>query len=329
MDDFTEFYINKGVFVYPCHLCDDGYVVLAIATGDAFAVDAFDEHALASALHHLEVFRFVFQRNLTHHLAAFRFHFFRNLVGHDGSLSACAHRVFEGVDVAEANLFCKVAAFLKGCFSFAREAHDDVGGEVEVGTRGLDALAHVAELRHGVKPMHAFQGVVGAALQADVHVGGELLVLEKCKKSVAELVGLDGGDPDSEVAVNIKDILHELFEVGAFVLVASHVDSSQHDFLEAVGDDLAYVVIDVLGRAARGASSHHRDDAVGAEVVAAIMDLDEAARMEGVEGRLVAEQVAVVTLRVAVASAEMLVDDVEQGGLALVVDDKVGDARLQ
>ena len=177
--------------------------------------------------------------------------------------------------------------------------------------------------------MHAFQGVVGAALQADVHVGGELLVLEKCKKSVAELVGLDGGDPDSEVAVNIQDVLNELLEVGAFVLVASHVDSSQHDFLEAVGDDLAYVVIDVLGRAARGASSHHRDDAVGAEVVAAIMDLDEAAGMEGVEGRLVAEQVAVVTLRVAVACAEMLVDDVEQGRLSLVVDDKVGDAGLQ
>ena len=133
MDDFTEFYINKGVFVYPCRPSDDGYIVLAIAPCDAFVVDALNEHALASALHGFEILDFVFQRDLPHHLTAFCLYYFRNLVGHDSGLGAGTHRVFEGVDVAEANLFRKVAAFLKGCFSFARESHDDVGGEVEVG----------------------------------------------------------------------------------------------------------------------------------------------------------------------------------------------------
>ena len=146
---------------------------------------------------------------------------------------------------------------------------------------------------------------------------------------VAELVGLNGGDADTEVAVNIKDTLHELFEVGAFVLISSHVDTSQHDFLETVGDDLAYVVIDVLGRAACGASSHHGDDAVGAEVVASVVDFDEAARMEGVESGLVTEQVTVITFRVAMARLEMLVDDIENGGLAFVVDDIIRYAGLQ
>ena len=51
--------------------------------------------------------------------------------------------------------------------------------------------------------------------------------------------------------------------------------------------------------------------------------------MEGVKSGSVAEQVAVVAFGVAVTRAEMLVDDVEQGGFALVVDDIVGDARLQ
>ena len=59
------------------------------------------------------------------------------------------------------------------------------------------------------------------------------------------------------------------------------------------------------------------------------MDLDEASGVEGVEGWMVTEQVAIVALGVAVSSVEVFVDDIEQGGLAFVVDDIVGDARLQ
>ena len=154
-------------------------------------------------------------------------------------------------------------------------------------------------------------------------------MLEQGEETVTELVGLNGGDPDAEVAFNVQDVFHQLLEVGAFILVTPHVDAGQHDFLEAVGDDFAHIIIDVLGRTACGTTSHHGDDAVGAEVVAAVVNLDEAAGVEGVEGGVVAEQVAVVALGVAVASAEMLVDDVEQGSLALVVDDEVSDARLQ
>ena len=182
--------------------------------------------------------------------------------------------------MAEATLFRKVAAFAESLIGFARETHDDVGGEVEVGTRGLDALAHVAELGDGVKPMHTFQGVVGAALQTDVHVGGQLLMLVEAEKMVAELVWLNGGDSDAEVTVDIQNVLNEFFEVGAFVLVSSHVDAGQHDFLEAVSDDFAYIIIDVFGGTTGRASPDHGDDAVGAEVVAAVVYFDEAARVE-------------------------------------------------
>ena len=171
MCDITQPYINKGVLFKVFGVEDDGHVVLAIASGDAPAVDALDEHALHFALHRLKVFDFVLQRDLPHHLAAFAFHFFWHLVGHRGGLGACAHRVFEGVDVAEADFLGEVAAFLEGLLGLARETHDDVGGEVEVGAEGLDALAHVTELGNGVESVHPFQGVIGATLQADVHVG--------------------------------------------------------------------------------------------------------------------------------------------------------------
>ena len=136
-------------------------------------------------------------------------------------------------------------------------------------------------------------------------------MLEQGEEVVAELVRFDGGDADTEVAVDVKNVFHELLKVGAFVLVATHVDTCQHDFLEAMGDDLAHVVVDVLGGSAGGSSPDHWDDAVGAEVVAAVMNLDETAGMESVEGGMVAEQVTVVAFGVAVAEAEVLVDDVE------------------
>ena len=117
-----------------------------------------------------------------------------------------------------------------------------------------------------------------------------------------------------------------MLKVGAFILVTSHVDACQHDFLETVGDNFAYIVIYVLGGTAGGSTAHHRNDAIGAEVVATVVYLDEATGVEGVEGRLVAEEVAVVTLWVAVTRAEMLVNDIEQSGFPFIVDDIVRNA---
>ncbi len=311
VDDFAEPYINKGVLFGGRVFQQNWDVVFAIASRNALAVNAFDEHPLAAALHHFKVFGLVLQRNPPHHLAALRFHFFRHLVEHGGGFCSRAHRIFERVDVAEADFAGEVAAFLEGLFGFARETHYDVGGEVEVGTEGFDALAHLAELCDGVVSVHAFQGVVGAALQADVHVRREFFVLEQSQKTVAELVWLDGRHPHAEVAVDVQNLLYKLLEISAFKLVAPHVNARQHDFFEAVTDHFAHIIIDVFGGTARCPAAHHRDDAVGAEVVAAVVDFDEAARVEGVEGGAVAEQVAVVAFGVALAVAEMLVDDVK------------------
>ena len=329
MDDFAEPYINEGVLFGGRILQQNRNVILSIASRNALVVNAFDEHPLAAALHHFKVFGLVLQRNLSHHLASFRFHFFRHLVGHGGGFCSRAHRIFERVDVAEADFAGEVATFLEGFFRFARETHDDVGGEVEVGAEGFDALAHLAELCDGVVSVHAFQGVVGAALQADVHVRREFFVLEQSQKTVAELVRLDGGNAHAEVAVDVQNVFYELLEISVFVLVTPHVYARQNDFLEAVADHFAHIIIDVFGGAARCPAAHHRDDAIGTEIVAAVVYFDEAAGVESVESGSVAEEVAVVAFGVAVAVSEMLVDDVEQGRFALVVDDIIRHARLQ
>ena len=119
------------------------------------------------------------------------------------------------------------------------------------------------------------------------------------------------------------------FEARVVVLIPSHIDSREHDFLKAVADDFLDVVIDVSCRTAGGTSAHHWDDTVGTEVVASVLNFDETAGMEGVEGRTIAEQVTVIAFWVAAALLEVVVDDVEDGRLALVVDDVIGYAGMQ
>ena len=91
IDDFFELYINEGVLFSVAAAEQDGNVVFSVASRHAFAVNALNEHALRSSLHHFEVLDLVFQRNLPHHFAAFGFHFFRHLVGHRGRLGAGAY----------------------------------------------------------------------------------------------------------------------------------------------------------------------------------------------------------------------------------------------
>ena len=130
------------------------------------------------------------------------------------------------------------------------------------------------------------------------------------------------------LSLYINNVFDQTFEIGLAILIPSQVDSSQHHFLEAMIDDALDIVIDVFCGSAGGSSSDHRDDTVGTEVVAPVVDLDQAAGVEGVVGRLVAEQVAVVAFGVALPFVEMLFHDVENGGFAFVVDDIVGDAGL-
>ena len=48
-------------------------------------------------------------------------------------------------------------------------------------------------------------------------------MLEQRKETVAELVGLNGGDAHTEVTVDFQDVLHELLEVGVFIESVPHM----------------------------------------------------------------------------------------------------------
>lgn len=74
-------------------------------------------------------------------------------------------------------------------------------------------------------------------------------------------------------------------------MIATHIDTCQNNLLEAMIDDLSNVVVDVFVAATCGSASHHRYDAVRAEVVTSVVNLYQAACVKSVECRLIAEKV--------------------------------------
>lgn len=329
MLDFRKPYINKGVPFSINGLDLYRNVVFAIAFCRAFGIDALNQHALGVAFHHSEIAFFILQGNGAHDFAAFAFDFFRNLIGHRGGFGTATHGIFKGVNVAEPDFASKVATFLEIGVGLAWETHDDVGRDVEISAKGLDSFAHFSELGGRVKTVHLPERVFATALQADVHVWCQFFVLEKFEETVGKLVRLNGGDAHAKITIDVENVFNELLEIGVFVLITSHVDSGQNDFLEAVSDDFPDIVKDIFRRTAGASASYGWNDAVGAVVVATVVNLDEAARVKRIESWLITEKVAVVTFWVAGTFLEMVVDDVKNGGFALIVDDIVGNARLE
>lgn len=329
MLDFRKPYINKGVPFSINGLDLYRNVVFAIAFCGAFGIDALNQHALGVAFHHAEIAFFILQGNGAHDFAAFAFDFFRNLIGHRGGFGTATHGIFKGVNVAEPDFASKVATFLEIGVGLAWETYDDVGRDVEISAKGLDSFAHFSELGGRVKTVHLPERVFAAALQADVHVRRKFFVLKEFEETVGKLVRLNGGDAHAKITIDVENVFNELLEIGVFVLITSHVDSGQNDFLEAVSDDFPDIVKDIFRRTAGASASYGWNDAVGAVVVAAVVNLDETARVKRIESWLITEKVTVVAFGVAGTFLEMVVDDVKNGGFAFVVDDIVGNARLQ
>ena len=69
-----------------------------------------------------------------------------------------------------------------------------------------------------------------------------------------------------------RDVAWQVAAVGA------EVDARQHDFLESHGDELLRLAAHVLRQARLDGAARVRDDAVRAEILAAVFDLEEGAR---------------------------------------------------
>lgn len=119
-----------------------------------------------------------------------------------------------------------------------------------------------------------------------------------------------------------------MFKINIIVFVSSHIYSRQDYFLEAVADEFRDVLVDVGVGAACGSASHHRDDAVRAEIVASVVNFDEASCVEGVEGGGVGKKVGVIVFEAGYIVGKMIRDDVEDGVFMFIINNVVDDAGV-
>ena len=189
----------------------------------------------------------------------------------DGARAAA---VREGVDLRKARPPREGAGGGKIRFRLAREARDDVRRDGGVGEGGAHEGDAGQELLPRVMAVHPFEHRVRPALQREVEVG----------RKTAHLCGgvqQAGGDnsrlerAEADARGRVLDGEQKVGEIPRPVPIGRDVDAGDDDLLRGGGEDLRRRAPEGAGA---GAAAQIGDDAVGTEVVAAVLDLDEGAR---------------------------------------------------
>ena len=189
------------------------------------------------------------------------------------------------MDLVEAQLGEEIVGILELGVALTGEADDDVGADADCGHAVADLPDAVAEAVDGIAAAHAGEQRVVAGLDgereglADLGEGGHPF-----QDAVAHVGGVRGEGAD---AVQAGDFLaggHEVEEVGVGsggidrgLVLAVGLDglSEEGDLADAAGDVRADLLDHGGDRAAALAATPERDDAVGAEFVAAFDDGNE------------------------------------------------------
>ena len=300
----------------------DAQVRLAVAAGKG-AVYRFDEHPLAVAGEALRQPPPARGRQRAHGGAALGLDRFRYRVGQARGARFRARRVAEGVDVAEVDRFAHRQGAREVVAGFAREADHDVGGEVgrhaAPPPSGADAVDQAEVAVDIVLAAHAQQDAVGTALQAQVQVRAQAFVAGQFDEAVVERIRFERGDAYPVVAGQREQLLQQAAEGPVGPPVAADVDAGEHQFAVALVEQAARFIEDVGGGPAERPAAYRRDDAEGAEVVAAVLDLDGGAGMQGLRAGPVAERIGRQRCRVHYLAGQVRRHQIEDLALAGVV----------
>ncbi len=193
-------------------------------------------------------------------------------------LRAVALAVGEGVKLADGQAFDEVVALVKELGRLATHSRHHVDADEGIGEERLDEFYLLPEQRRVVAAPHQLEHLVAARLQRNVEVRGKVPALrgQPPEQVVGQEVGLDASDA---VTLNALHLVEGPTEVVECLARASsevaNIDSGQHDFLAALTDHLAGLFDELADVRIAASSARHRDGAVRAEVVAAVLHLEE------------------------------------------------------
>ena len=135
--------------------------------------------------------------------------------------------------------------------------------------------------RAGVMPVHPAECFVAAALQGEVKLRAELFtVREPLHHLRGEVIRLQGAEAHAQNAADRAGKLYCVAEGEAEIFsIGGEIDPHEHDFRKACLPQAEQLFLQLVQRLGAHPAARGRDDAVGAEPVAAILNFHKSARM--------------------------------------------------
>ena len=201
-------------------------------------------------------------------------------VGDVESLGSRALAVAEDMELADVEVADERLRLVEERRRLAARAHDDIDTDEGVGHESVDPLDLVGEEARVVAAVHEAQHLVTAALQRDVEMGHERSAGGAEREHlVGEQVGLDARDAVAVDALDAVESLDELEERLARRLAeVADVDARDDNLAATLLRHLARLCDERLDASVATASAGEGNGAVGAVVVATVLNFKEIAR---------------------------------------------------
>ena len=187
------------------------------------------------------------------------------------------------MDIGKLHPLAKTAALLKLIFGLAGEADHDIGGDGDIGNRPSNHGHCPLIFCHRVGPPHPPQHAVAAALKREVKVTAQPPAVPERDEPRGEVLRLEGGEANPLHIALGEDAPDEGLKA---LPIGSDPGAGEYNLPVAHGHP-GLDLTDHIGKGhASLPASNQGHDAVGAELVAALLNLDHAAGARG--GRLTA-----------------------------------------
>ena len=159
-----------------------------------------------------------------------------------------------------------------------RESDDNVRGQGRVRNLRPDMLRQGQEFLFGIAAVHLLQDRRGPGLQGHMQVAGNIgMAFDDLDDVLGKITGIRGHEAQTAQPFDLGGRFQQIREIGAVLQVpAVGIDilAQQHDLLHAVPDQPAAFVQDLFFAPAPLPSPDIGHDAVGAELIAAVHDID-------------------------------------------------------
>ena len=165
-------------------------------------------------------------------------------------------------------------------FPLPGEAHNEIGGDIEIRMARSYGTNKLFILTIAVLSPHFEEDLFAAALQAEMKMRRHTLMPEETNKVFIKAIRLNAGYPQTVVTVQFQHLLKQGGEALPLVLIAAHVDAGEHQFpIPFVQHRLGRAEY-LLSAAADGLPPHEGNNAEAAKIVTAILNLHHATGSE-------------------------------------------------